>query len=126
MKVVSIKDIEGTERDVHCPHKGFRSLRIVLERDGVGFSMHKTIIPCGDTQHWHYTRHMEVCYCIAGHGELRNLKTAEPYFIEADTAYILDSHDDHTFTAFDEVVLISVFNPALRGTETHREDGSYD
>lgn len=60
MKVVSIKDIEGTERDVHCPHKGFRSLRIVLERDGVGFSMHKTIIPCGETQHWHYTRHMDM------------------------------------------------------------------
>lgn len=125
MTVRSIEEIEGTDRDVHCPNGGFRSLRIVLAKDGMGFSVHKTIIPVGNPQHWHYTRHFETCYCIEGRGILTNLTTGETFEIKPDTAYSLDNHDDHTFQAIEPIVLISIFNPPVTGMEVHQSDGSY-
>lgn len=127
MRTVNIKDLEGTERDVKCPKGGFRSIRGLLERDGMGFSMHKTLVPSGmGPQHWHYKHHLEACYCIQGRGILTNLTTGNRYEVLPDVIYVLDEHDDHTFEALEDTVLISVFNPPVTGTEVHREDGSYE
>jgi L-ectoine synthase len=115
-----------TEREVKCPRGGFVSLRALLAKDGMGFSLHKTIVPVGPPQHWHYKHHLEACYCIAGRGILTNYKTGEAFTIEPDSVYVLDKHDEHSFQALEEVVLISVFNPPVTGTEVHGEDGSYE
>lgn len=123
MKVRTIKQITHTDRHVHG--EGFESLRLILAKDEMGFSVHKTIIPAGPPRHWHYTHHFEACYCIQGRGELTNLETGETFQIVPDTIYILDNHDDHTFKAITDVVLISVFNPPVTGREVHQEDGSY-
>lgn len=123
MKVTTIKSITNTER--HVRGEGFDSIRAVLAKDGLGFSVHKTIIPAGPPRHWHYKNHLEVCYCIQGAGILTNLTTGAVYNILPDTVYMLDSHDDHTFQALNEVVLISIFNPPVTGHELHDEDGSY-
>lgn len=101
------------------------SLRALLKMDGMGFSLHKTIIPKGPPQHWHYKHHLEACYCVAGRGRLTNLMTGEVYYIAPDVVYVLDNHDDHTFEAEEDTILISVFNPPVTGTEVHGEDGSY-
>ena len=122
MKVRTIKSITHTER--HVIGEGFESLRIVLAKDDIGFSVHKTVIPKGPARHWHYKHHKEVCYCIQGRGILTNLETGETFKIVPDTAYILDNHDNHTFQAITDVVLISVFNPPVTGNELHDEDGS--
>jgi L-ectoine synthase len=124
MFVRSIEQIEGTEREVHGT--GFTSLRVLLARDGMGFSVHKTIIPKGEPQHWHYKHHLEACYCIQGFGILTNLETGETYEITPDTCYVLNNHDDHTFQALEETILISIFNPPVSGTEVHLADGSYE
>lgn len=124
MKVVTIAQIENTER--HVIGKGFESLRLLLAKDGMGFSVHKTIIPVtGRAEHWHYKNHLEACYCIEGCGILTNLSTAEKFTILPDTIYVLDNHDDHTFEAIKDVVLISIFNPPVTGMEIHQADGSY-
>tara|TARA_R110002020_G_scaffold246063_2_gene459828 strand:+ start:532 stop:918 length:387 start_codon:yes stop_codon:yes gene_type:complete len=123
MKIVNIKDIEGTKRDVQF--KEGRSLRVLLEKDNMGFSLHKTIIPKGQKGHWHYKHHKEACYCVSGKGILTNLDTNRHYTIEKDSIYILDNHDNHIFEALEDVVLISVFNPPVKGQEVHQEDGSY-
>jgi L-ectoine synthase len=106
--------------------KGFESIRFILEKDNMGFSLHKTIIPKGGPYHWHYTKHKEACYCIKGEGELVDLSTGNKYIITPDTIYILDNHDNHTFEAFEDIELISVFNPPVKGDEVHKEDGSYE
>ena len=124
MQVKSIKDIEGTERDV--VGKGFRSLRLLLEKDGMGFSLHKTLIPKGKAWRWHYKHHLEACFCVQGRGVLTDLSTNISYEIEPDTIYVLDKHDAHTFQALEDVILISVFNPPVKGNEIHKEDGSYE
>jgi len=127
MKVINIEaEIRGTEREVQCPKGGFVSLRPLLEKDGMGFSLHKTIIPKNGVQRWHYTKHKEACYCVSGYGELANLETNEKFQILPDTLYVLDNYDNHTFEAFsDEVILISIFNPPCTGLEVHDENGSY-
>lgn len=126
MKIVNVKNLANTERHVKCPKGGFESFRALLERDGMGFSLHKTVIPKGEPQHWHYKYHLEACYCIEGEGEITNLETGEKHTIKPDVVYVLDKHDDHLFQAFtNRVVLISVFNPPVKGGEVHREDGSY-
>lgn len=126
MKIVKIKDIKGTDREVECPKGGFTSNRILLESDGMGYGMTKTVIPPNGKQFWHYKNHLESCYCVSGRGELTDKVTGEVYQIEPDTTYVLDKHDAHYFEAFEEVTLICVFNPPLTGKEVHKEDGSYE
>lgn len=124
MKVVKIKDLESTERDVKF--KQGRSLRAVLKKDNMGFSIHKTIIPKGKKGNWHYKHHLESCYCIKGSGVLTNLETNEVFNIDVDTVYSLDNNDNHTFEAIEDVVLISIFNPPVSGSEIHLDDNSYE
>jgi len=123
MTVRTIDEIRGTEREVHGT--GFTSLRLLLARDGMGFSVHKTVIPKGGPYHWHYKQHLEACYCVEGSGILTNLETGKKYAIIPDTIYVLDNHDDHTFEALSDTVLISIFNPPVTGNEVHNQDGSY-
>lgn len=125
MKVVKIDELIQTERDVRCPKGGFRSLRVLLESDGMGYSLTKTIVPKGEPQLWHYKHHLETCYCVSGLGVLNNLESGEMFVIRPDTIYVLDKHDRHQFMALEETVLICVFNPPLKGQEVHKEDGSY-
>ena len=125
MKVIRMHELIGTSRAVACPHGGFVSYRALLASDGMGFSLHKTVIPPGPPQHWHYLNHLEACYCIKGYGYLTDLVTGERHLITNGTLYVLDQHDDHTFEAIEKTILISVFNPPVKGTEVHREDGSY-
>ncbi len=124
MKIRTIEQIENTDRDVQGD--GFRSLRLILAKDNMGFSLHKTIIPKGEPKHWHYKEHLEACYCVSGTGLITDLITKEEFLIMPDTIYILDSHDDHTFQAFEDTILISVFNPPVTGAEIHNKDGSYE
>lgn len=123
MTVRTINEIRGTDRDV--TGVGFKSLRLLLAKDGMGFSVHKTEIQKGGPYHWHYKHHLEACYCVSGSGILRNLETGEEHEIFPETIYVLDNHDDHTFEALTDVVLISVFNPPVTGSEVHNQDGSY-
>lgn len=116
-------DLINTDRDVRG--QGFVSLRVLLSGDGMGFSLHKTVVPKGKPEHWHYLHHLEACYCISGRGELINLDTKEKFEIVPDTIYVLDQHDDHTFQALEDTVLISIFNPPVTGAEIHDEQGSY-
>lgn len=125
MKVMHVDSLYGTDREVCCPQNGFVSLRAVLAKDGMGFSMHQTFIPAGPPQHWHYKNHLEACFCVSGAGILTNLATDEQHPIGAGSIYVLDHHDDHTFQAWRDTILVCVFNPPLEGGEVHGADGSY-
>lgn len=126
MKVIKPEDIAGSAREVHCPRGGFVSLRYLVEGDGMGFSIHRTFIPKGDVQFWHYKNHLEACYCVFGRATLKDVSTGEVFEIVPGTLYALDKHDPHQFQAHEDTVLISVFNPPVKGTEVHKEDGSYE
>lgn len=124
MKVIDVLSLTGTDRDVNF--NAGRSVRPILDSDGMGFSVHKTIIPKGEPHNWHYKNHLEACYCISGMGELINLETNEKFTIKPHTIYALNNNDNHTFQALEDTILISIFNPPCKGQETHKKDGSYE
>ena len=124
MKVIRTKALDSS-RVVECPNGGFVSNRILLESDGMGYAMTKTVIPVGERQYWHYKNHLESCYCVSGKGLLTHAETGQYFAIEPDTTYVLDKHDAHYFEALQELTLICVFNPPLPGREVHQSDGSY-
>lgn len=119
MKVRRINQIEGVK------FTGGISYRALLENDNMGFSVMKTVIPKGGPHHWHYPEHLEACYCIKGKGEIIDLSTGTKHLITPDVIYVLDNHDDHTFEALENTVLVSVFNPPLKGNEKHDDKGHY-
>jgi len=102
------------------------SYRILLEADGMGYTMTRTVIAPGKKNYWHYKKHLESCYCVSGEAVLTNAETGEEFKILPDMTYVLDQHDAHYFEAKVETVLICVFNPPLLGREIHNAEGSYD
>lgn len=126
MKIINAMKMRGTERDVKCPNGGFNSIRMLVKDDNMGFTVTRTTVhPTEDWQTWHYKKHLEACYCIAGHGQLKNCKTGEIHDIKPGILYVLDKHDKHQFLTKERVVLICVFNPPLIGHEVHGKDNSY-
>ena len=125
MIVRDIKDIIGTEREVKG--EGWTSRRLLLKKDGMGFSFHETIIPAGATLQLWYKKHLEAVYCVAGNGSIEDLATGETHAIHDGLLYALNKHDRHILRGGSEDLrLICAFTPPVTGRETHDSDGSYE
>lgn len=124
MKIVRLEALLGTEREVKSP-AGWTSIRFLLKKDGMGFSMHETVFPAGLEFDMWYKHHLEAVYCYRGRGVLTNRDTGETHAIEPGTLYALDQHDKHTLKAEEEMRLVCVFNPPVSGREIHDQDGAY-
>ncbi|MGN2392685.1 ectoine synthase [Pelomicrobium sp. G1] len=123
MIVRRVSDVLGTERDVHAPN--WVSRRLLLKRDGMGFSLHETIIHAGtETSMW-YRHHLEAVFCVEGEGEVETLADGAIHSITPGTLYALDRHDKHVLRARTDMRLVCVFNPPLTGAEVHDEEGVY-
>lgn len=123
MKIIEISKLEKTDKDVSFT--GGHSIRALIESDNMGFGVCKTYIPKGGPHHWHYQNHLEACYCIYGTGIITDLSSGKKHSIKPDIMYVLDKNDDHTFEALEDTILISIFNPPLKGTEYHDKNGNY-
>lgn len=58
MKVIRTAEL-AQDRIVECPKGGFVSNRILLQSDGMGYGLTKTVVPVGQRQYWHYKNHLE-------------------------------------------------------------------
>ena len=123
MIVRSLEDVVGTDRDVEG--EGWRSRRLLLRRDQLGFSLHDTTVAAGTELNLQYKHHLEACYCLEGEAELVDLASGERHTIAPGTMYALDEHDRHTLTVRQDLRLVCIFNPALTGGEVHDADGSF-
>jgi L-ectoine synthase len=124
MIVRTLADIIGTER--HVSGESWESRRLLLKSDGMGFSLHDTVVKEGTEQRLHYKHHLEANYCIAGEGEVVDVRTGKTYPIKPGTLYALDEHDEHILRArAGDLRLVCIFNPPLAGPEKHQPDGSY-
>ncbi|HLI12655.1 MAG TPA: ectoine synthase [Alphaproteobacteria bacterium] len=125
MIVRTLSDVIGDARR-HARGPGWESRRIILKADGMGHSLHDTIVKEGAELHLHYKHHFETNYCVAGEGEVLDVRTGERHAIRPGTLYALDRHDEHVLRATKgDLRLICVFTPPLSGLETHRADGSF-
>lgn len=125
MIVRSLADIVGTDREVSGAT--WTSRRLLLAGDGLRFSLHDTILRAGTTTHMHYKHHVEAVYCIAGTGELLDKSSGVVHPIEPGVVYCLKDRatDAHALTAHTDLRMVCVFDPPLRGDETHGPDGAY-
>jgi L-ectoine synthase len=124
MIVRTVDGVLGTERDISGP--GWRSRRLILREDGMGYSVHDTVVQEGTELHLHYKEHLETNYCVTGEGEVLDVSTGRTFAIRPGTVYALDRNDKHVLRALrGDLRLVCVFNPPLSGRETHNPDGSY-
>jgi L-ectoine synthase len=121
--VRTLGEVVGGDRDVEGD--GWRSRRLLLRRDGLGFSLHDTTVAAGSELNLQYKHHLEACYLLAGEAELTDLATGERHALGPGSMYALDQHDRHTLRVRTDLHLVCVFNPALTGGETHDADGSF-
>ncbi|MFE7536727.1 ectoine synthase [Streptomyces rhizosphaericola] len=125
MIVRSFKDIENTDRHVRSRSGTWESKRIVLAREGVGFSLHETTVYAGtETSMW-YANHIEAVLCVEGESELTNDETGETHVITPGTMYLLDGHEKHTLRPRTDSRFVCVFNPPVTGREDHDAHGVY-
>ncbi|MFF2887372.1 ectoine synthase [Paenibacillus sp. NPDC057967] len=122
MIVKHLEDIKGTSHDIDTPT--WNSRRLLLRKDGMGFSMHDTVIKAGtETLIW-YRNHVEAVYCVEGEGEIQ-VVGGETYPISPGMLYALDGHEKHLLRARSQLRMVCVFNPPLTGAEVHDQDGVY-
>jgi L-ectoine synthase len=117
MIVRSLADVTGTERDV--TGDGWRSRRLLLRDDGMGFSLHDTTVHAGAELEMEYANHLEACYVLEGEAEIQDLAGGERHALRPGTVYALNQHDRHILRVSSELRLVCVFNPPLAGTERH-------
>ena len=118
MFVRSLKDVEATDKFVDWGHG--TSHRLLTREDNMGFTVCLTQVRAGSEAQLHYRNHLEACYCVAGEGEIEDMD-GRVYPIGVGDIYVLDKHDRHFLRGGENVdlVLVSVFNPPLDGTERH-------
>lgn len=123
MIVRSMSDVDGTDADIRT--ETWRSRRIVLAKDKVGFSFHETVLYAGtETSMW-YANHIELVHCIEGEAEVTNDETGETHLITPGTLYLLNGHEHHTVRPKTDFRVLCVFNPPVTGREVHDENGVY-
>ncbi len=123
MIVRTTAQITGTDRDVAAG--AWRSKRIVLADDGVGFSFHETTIEADSESEFHYRHHIEAVWVVDGAGTLTNLETGERHPLGPGTMYLLDGHERHRVSCVQQLRMLCVFNPPVTGREVHDEGGAY-
>jgi L-ectoine synthase len=121
MIVKSGEELKGSASDVST--EKWRSLRFLLEKDEMAFTMTDTTVKGGTEQILWYKNHLEACYCIEG--EIEDLKNRKIHAIKPVTICALDQHDRRRIRAYMDLRLICCFNPPLKGGEKHDNDGSY-
>ncbi|MGW6590746.1 ectoine synthase [Streptomyces globisporus] len=114
MIVRSLSDVPAVEWGSGTSH------RLLTEADGMGFTVCETLVRRGTSSGLQYLGHLEACYCIGGSGEVVTTEGVR-HKIKTGTIYALDQHDAHHLLASDDedLLLVSVFSPALRGDEKH-------
>ncbi|MFD1346603.1 ectoine synthase [Nesterenkonia halotolerans] len=123
MYTMNIDTLNGTDRDIQ--QENWRSRRMVLAKEKVGFSLHETTLYTGTTNEFWYANHVEAVYCVGGKGTLTDLETGEKYAITDGFLYMLDGQEKHRVEVEEEIRVVCVFNPPVTGREVHDENGVY-
>lgn len=125
MIVRTLDEITDTERDVTSDDGQWRSKRIVLAGDKVGFSVHETTLKAGTVNDFWYANHIEAVFITQGEGELYDKDNDVTYQLKPGSIYVLNGNEQHQLRPKTEIVCVCVFNPPVTGREVHDENGVY-
>src|SRR5690606_34414489 len=118
-----LSDIEDTDADIKTPN--WRSKRIVLAKEKVGFSVHETTLYAGTVNDFWYANHIEAVFIVEGEGEILDKATGEVHQLKPGSLYLLNNHDKHQVRPKTDMRTVCVFNPPVTGREVHDENGVY-
>jgi L-ectoine synthase len=123
MIVRTLAEITGTDRDVVT--ENWRSRRLVLAGDGVGFSVHETVLDAGTVNDFWYAHHVEAVFVVEGEGEIEDKDTGRTHPLGPGSIYVLDGHEHHRLLPRTRMRTVCVFTPPVTGREVHDENGVY-
>ena len=101
-----------------------RTVRMLLQEDGVGFTVSDVNLAAGASNTLWYKHHWEANYVLRGSGTVSDLGAGTTWRLEPGTLYCVGPDDRHSMHAVTDLHLLSVFCPALRGDEQHDSDGT--
>ncbi|BBG05072.1 MULTISPECIES: ectoine synthase [Pseudonocardia] len=125
MIVRTIDEITGTERDVESENGQWRSKRIVLADDKIGFSVHETTLQPGTINDFWYANHIEAVFITEGEGEIYDKDNDVTYPLKPGSIYVLNGNERHQLRPKTQIKCVCVFNPPVTGREVHDENGVY-
>ena len=123
MIVRRISDLTDTDADIQT--ENWRSKRIILAGDGVGFSLHETTLYPGAVNEFWYANHIEAVFVVEGEGTVVDLATGQEHELGPGSMYLLNDHDKHQVRPRTRMRTVCVFNPPVTGREVHDEHGVY-
>jgi len=123
MIVRTIDEITDTDADIKT--ENWRSKRIVLAKENVGFSVHETTLYAGTVNRFWYANHIEAVFVVEGEGEITDLATGQTHELRPGSLYLLNDHDKHEVRPRTQMRTVCVFNPPITGREVHDEHGVY-
>ena len=127
MFVRKIDDVRGSDKEMNLTDDGrvLRSVRILTKEDGCGFSISDVLIKGGWSMDLHYKNHMEVNFIAGGQVTVQNLSNGQSWALSPGMLYVVGPKDRHRLSTEGDAHIVSVFNPAVTGTERHDADGSF-
>lgn len=123
MLIRTVADVTDTDADISTDN--WRSKRLVLAKEGAGFSVHETTLYAGTESEFCYQNHIEAVFVVEGEGEIEDLATGEVHQLAPGSLYLLDDHDRHRVRPRTQMRTVCVFNPPVTGREVHDENGVY-
>jgi L-ectoine synthase len=125
MLIKTYEDLKKAGREKVVAGGSATTLRFLTIDDGLGFTMSDVHLKAGAENVLWYKNHWEANYVLEGRGEVKDLSTGKVHALEPGVMYVVGPKDRHAMKAITDLRLVSIFNPPLRGDETHDADGSY-
>ncbi len=101
------------------------SVRLLTKDDQCGFSLSDVRVQGELSFDLHYKNHVEVNYIVSGKVKVEELSSGESWELGPSSVYVVGPKDRHRMTTVGEAHIVSVFSPAVTGSEKHDADGSY-
>jgi quercetin dioxygenase-like cupin family protein len=124
MFVKTLNELRRAGREKTVAGGSARTLRALLQEDGLGFTLADVNLAAGNRNTLWYKNHWEANYILDGEGEVSDLTTGEAWKMEPGMMYCVGPTDRHSMFAKTDLHLISIFCPALQGDEMHDAEGT--
>ena len=128
MFVRKVADVIGGDKEMKITDgaRVIRSARILTRQDGCGFSISDVLIKGGCSVDLHYKNHVEVNFIAGGQVTVQDLTHNKSWALTPGMLYVVGPKDHHRLSTEGDAHIVSIFNPAITGTERHDPDGSYE
>ncbi len=115
MFISSVQEVIGTDRDVQGP--GWKSRRVILAEDGMGYSVHETLVDAGTHLRLNYANHRETVYVVAGRGTVTDVAGERAVSLQPGSVYSGGVGEEHILVCDTEMTFLVIFTPGLVADE---------